>query len=726
MNSHKWNWNVAKTIREFRNIRNIDFKFVKGGINIIVGKNNVGKTNILDFLYEENKKWDDFEANEEEYRKEELPQGLIPRHRDSTYLLELFFPRRAFLIYPNDLGRSFSPFKFLDCWITASISPYLIHASHPEFKEKPKERKMTLSYRIYYFDLTASTSFLNKEGKKDLRLNKVKFRSCEFYYGRFEEGLNLAREYFIIESERKPKEEIQPWTPRFDNRNNFIKHQDEEKIIYYGLNRDVSHPLDKLGSGYLKIETLKSLIEDLKNEQQIQEGKYLNKEEKWKRSAYPKLVHAPILLMDEPEVFLHSSFTSGLANTIKGAGKKNITTILTTHSPTFLSHFVSDLFTINEINLTIIQKGSNGRLRNPVYFCDWAKEKNNKEEIISKWMSYCQCFRKELEKGNTEIDKLYYNQWRSILNKHTLRVFFSKEIIFVEGPSDYILLTNEIVEKKLDELESKGKIKLELKDERKQTMSEKFKEIEIIPIFGKSNYIFFRKLAESLHLKYWFLLDMDKQHIDEKQFPKDSSQQEEKKNISPKNCSHEELLTRFWYHHKGELKNPEQLEEDKITHSTESKISWFPKNIEKFLLEESAQKWAKVLGNEWTEPMVEEWKKQKGFNFIAKVESFINSVKTDETFLREIKEKYNCETFSELISKKEPEKVINIIKKFREKHNGKAGDCEHLKNHQWINKESRMVNNIVFSNFDQERLNELGIALGEIVNRIAQKNEDEK
>ena len=139
---------------------------------------------------------------------------------------------------------------------------------------------MTLSYRIYYFDLTASTSFLTEEGKKDLRLNKVKFRSCEFYYGRFEEGLNLAREYFIIESERKPKEEIQPWTPRFDNRNDFIKHQDEEKIIYYGLNRDVSHPLDKLGSGYLKIETLKSLIEDLKNEQQIQEGKYLNKEEK--------------------------------------------------------------------------------------------------------------------------------------------------------------------------------------------------------------------------------------------------------------------------------------------------------------------------------------------------------------------------------------------------------------------------------------------------------------
>jgi len=66
---------------------------------------------------------------------------------------------------------------------------------------------------------------------------------------------------------------------------------------------------------------------------------------------------------------------------------------------------------------------------------------------------------------------------------------------------------------------------------------------------------------------------MDKQHINEEKFPKDSGQQKEEKSVSPKNCSHEELLTRFWYYHKGELESAEQLEEDKITHSLESKIS---------------------------------------------------------------------------------------------------------------------------------------------------------
>ncbi|CAG8689749.1 7128_t:CDS:2, partial [Cetraspora pellucida] len=153
--------------------------------------------------------------------------------------------------------------RFLNWWLTAPLSPYLIHASHPEFKEKQKEEKMTLSYRIYYFDLTASASFLTPEGKKDLRLNKVKFSSCEFYYGKLEES--NSREYFIMESERKPKEE----------------HQEEEKVIYYGLNQNISHPLDKLGSGYLKIEILRSLVESLVNEQQLQEGeRYLNKKGK--------------------------------------------------------------------------------------------------------------------------------------------------------------------------------------------------------------------------------------------------------------------------------------------------------------------------------------------------------------------------------------------------------------------------------------------------------------
>ncbi|RHZ36554.1 ATP-dependent nuclease [endosymbiont GvMRE of Glomus versiforme] len=557
-------WKIVKTIKEFRNIVDIDFEFVRGGITIIVGENNIGKTNILDFLYEENKKWDDFEADEEEYKKEESPQGLIPRYRDSTYSLKLFFPRQAFLIYPNDLGRSFSFFKLLDCWLTTSIPPYFIHATHPEFKKRPKEGKITLSYRIYYFDLATATSFLNEEEKKGLRLDKVKFRNCEFYYGKLEES-NSAREYFIIESGLDPKEEMKSWMPRFDNRDNFIKHQNEKKIIYYGLNKNISHPLDKLGSGYLKIETLKSLISDLKNEQQIQEGeryryevekdKWLDEDEwKWKKAVYPKFIHTPILLMDEPEVFLHPSLISELASTIKKAEENNVTTIFTTHSPSLLSHFINELFS-GEANLVILQKDESGKIKKPLCFNEIIEEVN--KEICEVWKSYCSCFKEEAENNN-----FYYDKWKILLNEHTLKIFFSKSVLFVEGMTDYVLLVSEFIRREIPELES----------------------IEIIPIFGKLNYIFFSKLSQKMGIKCRFLLDKDN-HLIEK--AKRIESEEKIKGTKLKNCKHEPKCTQeqvhktFWsIHTKGKLEG----KEEEIIYDGEGEIDWLKDSIE-YLLE---------------------------------------------------------------------------------------------------------------------------------------------
>jgi len=50
--------------------------------------------------------------------------------------------------------------------------------------------------------------------------------------------------------------------------------------------------------------------------------------------------------------------------------------------------------------------------------------------------------------------------------------------------------------------------------------------------------------------------------------------------------------------------------------------------------------------------------------------------------LREVKEKYNYETFTELISKEEPEKIIKIIKKFREKSDNNDKEVDYSQNHQ--------------------------------------------
>jgi len=55
-------------------------------------------------------------------------------------------------------------------------------------------------------------------------------------------------------------------------------------------------------------------------------------------------------------------------------------------------------------------------------------------------------------------------------------MFFNKEILFVEGITEYIFFTNGFLRKKIPDL---GRI-------------------EVIPIFGKFNYVFFSKLFKEI------------------------------------------------------------------------------------------------------------------------------------------------------------------------------------------------------------------------------------
>jgi len=79
--------------------------------------------------------------------------------------------------------------------------------------------------------------------------------------------------------------------------------------------------------------------------------------------------------------------------------------------------------------------------------------------------------------------------------------------------TDYILFTSEFIRKEIPKLRS----------------------IEVIPIFGKLNYIFFSKLAQKIDIKCRFLLDKDNNLVEGGGKVKSG----EIKGTKLKNCKHE-------------------------------------------------------------------------------------------------------------------------------------------------------------------------------------------
>jgi predicted ATP-dependent endonuclease of OLD family len=148
-----------------------------------------------------------------------------------------------------------------------------------------------------------------------------------------------------------------------------------------------------------------------------------------------------------------------------------------------------------------------------------------------------------------ETHTLYKNKWKRLINNDTLKIFFAKRVLFVEGPVEHNLFNNILREELNHEIERNG--------------------IEIIPIFGKLHYAFFVELAEKLRLNYWFLLDYD---------GKKDPQTGKNKWLTKSNgkISHEN----FWKEY-GEGKDNE--DDVYITHSKDTRISWVHPDIEGFL-----------------------------------------------------------------------------------------------------------------------------------------------
>jgi predicted ATP-dependent endonuclease of OLD family len=480
---------ISIIVKQFLNLNNFKLKLIKNGINIVVGENNTGKTKLLDYIYYKNEEWDRLNEN--------YSSNLYKR-------LPLFF---RFTVYaPNSKYSS----------------------------EEKRLGDIEFFYILYYFDLMSSLSLAiekakeEKEIKKEVKFENIKSRSCKIYYTErnLEENTRLLKS--VVMKELGETKKVEPLT---------LNYEDEEGNfsldIDYGIRGSnpgmkTSHSFFELGSGLLKYSSLKSLIKQILEKYKI-EDEETNKLGSFRYSRSE--IRVPILLIDEPELLLHPFLKTEIASLIKELEENNVTTIMTTHSPAFLSHFIHN----KKLNLITIRKDKNSKLFPPLYF--WKLTKRIEGKIKEEYS--------EFARPNEKIEDahFYKNKWRRLLNEYTLKMFFSKNVLFVEGMVEYILFNNIL----------------------REIMDKELSDIEIIPIFGKFHYIFFEGIAKRLGLNYWFLLDDDRK-IDEE----GNSKWAVKQGI-------------FWEKY-GKNETNEAV--NGIINSrkdSEFRISWFFSDVEKFL-----------------------------------------------------------------------------------------------------------------------------------------------
>lgn len=541
----KGNVEITINIKKILNLKDLKLKLTRNGINIIVGQNNVGKTRLLDHLYYENEQWDGLN---EKY--ENGPHGY--KHKS----LPIFFGS-----YTGEYEGYFP----------------VCEPNHKGFEGKEKMGDIECSYELYYFDLESSIfSFLDKFKeqktiKKEVKFEKIRGRSCHVYYTEENTYRGLGSLKSVIMESFKDTEKLIPLTLEYKDKKGDFDMDAEHGPRGRNPGMKISHSLAGTGTGLLKYKSLEALSEYIIK-------KYKNKVEKMDRiipfrySEWENFV--PILIIDEPELLLHPLLINKMANLIKGLKKNNIATIITTHSPSFLSHFIHS----DTLNLVIMQKSADGNLEQPSFFWEIIKkiEKEIKEEY--------EYFARRSEKIDQQ--NFYISKWKRLLNEETLKILFSKQILFVEGMTEYVLF-NSILREKLNK---------EMKD----------REIEIVPIFGKYQYIFFASLARELKAEFWFLFDDDRRKKVEKGQNEWMGEENGKFN------------KKFWENF-GEGKNNEELAG--ITRSNDTKINWIHHDIENFL----------------GIPLPKEDKKNKEYNLISRANEIFDNLEKEPKKLETLK-----------------------------------------------------------------------------------------
>lgn len=493
--------NTKDPSENFLNLKDLSFGFLNKGLTIIVGENNVGKTKLLDYIYQENRKWDNFEDGYED---------------GYTKLLPMFFREDFNVCIPN----------------------------HEYYAKLEKKGRLRCEYEIYYFDLESSFFQLiekykdEKETRKRITFKNGRKRGLWTYYTEKNKDLWYLKSVVIESEKMEETNPIEQVLIEYKDKKNFgtdtvtgIRGKYESLGIH--------HSITEIGSGFIKCKTLENLIDKI-----IEKNKNENQGTKKRIDSWlpEEKIYTPILLIDEPELLLHSSLISDIVERIKKLEESNITTILTTHSPFLLHPFIQQKEGI--ANLVIMQKGKQGNLENPLYLWIFLSSNEIRKKIESEYGYFA-----EKNDENVGDPEFYISKWKRLFNQETLRVFFAKKVLFVEGITDYILFNNIL----------------------KERLEEELKGVEIIPIFGKFHYIFFYELAKWLNLDFWFLLDEDKY--------KEQNGQEHWKKPRRK----EDIHKIFWEKH-GESKA--FVETNGIMHSKEenkTKISWIRFDLEAFL-----------------------------------------------------------------------------------------------------------------------------------------------
>ena len=136
INESKEQENCIIKISSHHNIRNVELTFKRGGTNIIVGENDVGKTTILDFIYYKNEEWDELSYHLKKER-EEGKLGIMITY--CYHSIPLILGNKEVVCSDSNLNVDNS--KTTNC-----------------------------SYALYYFDLDIITRFLRENEDKHIRL----------------------------------------------------------------------------------------------------------------------------------------------------------------------------------------------------------------------------------------------------------------------------------------------------------------------------------------------------------------------------------------------------------------------------------------------------------------------------------------------------------------------------------------------------------------------------
>ncbi|MCE8163222.1 MAG: hypothetical protein I3273_02715 [Candidatus Moeniiplasma glomeromycotorum] len=525
-------------IKNFRNLKDLKFEFFEGKVNIILGKNNVGKSNLLDYINSWYIKNDKNSNHEIFYLKD---GENFTKHLSSPMVFEV---KKVLLISTKENKAKDLILRSIEC------------NEHHYFEIEGFI--FGIKQNIILTKCCLSSLICSLKDYKELRWNEKKL-------DRFEpqklliEIEEVIRESILFLFDKVLKDFEEEFSPqRFYGLGEplTIIAKGDGGRFYFEFKFSFLDPWDgkrkSIGLGAEKIIFLEFLLDNLQTKRQLildikndRSWRYKN----WIFFFLPAPEKKITILFDKPESFLHPTYEKKFFYSLKKLteNRDNCNVIITTNSTECLSSFPSEIYDGN-FHVSILD------WRSKVVYLKKIIDKI-KDSIIETYAEYGCLFEEELKNPDT----FYRDKWIEILSKeYTSKIFFSKRILFVEGSTELVFFSlvlsptlkqlNKQFTDYLVKLDERIKEQEKLSAEQKEKDSEdkvipvaafkawreefishyvnftnedifwkKVSKINVVPIFGKFNYIFFAKVSESLFLEHKFILDEDKENLDEKE-----------------------------------------------------------------------------------------------------------------------------------------------------------------------------------------------------------------